>query len=128
MFKRSSKGSFNRTEQFLKNLSKENLAATEYDVIRQYADDLVSALESATPKDTGRTSKSWRYEIVNNKNKVQLQVFNDNVNDGVCIAILLQYGHATKSGSFVRGIDYINPAVKPYFDKIEESVWREVTA
>lgn len=128
MFKRSSKGSFNRTEQFLKNLSKENLAATEYDVIRQYADDLVSALESATPKDTGRTSKSWRYEIVNNKNKVQLQVFNDNFNDGVCIAILLQYGHATKSGSFVRGIDYINPAVKPYFDKIEESVWREVTA
>lgn len=128
MFKRSSKGSFNRTEQFLKNLSKENLAATEYDVIRQYADDLVSALESATPKDTGRTSKSWRYEIVNNKNKVQLQVFNDNFNDGVCIAILLQYGHATKSGSFVQGIDYINPAVKPYFDKIEESVWREVTA
>lgn len=128
MFKRSSKGSFRNTEQFLKNLSSEKLATTEYDIIKQYADGLMSALEAATPKSTGLTSKSWHYTITASQNKVKLQVFNSNVNDGVCIAILLQYGHATKSGSYVQGIDYINPACKPYFDKIEESVWREVTA
>ena len=128
MFKRSSKGSFNKTEQFLKNLSKENLAAKEYDIIKQYADNLMSALESATPKDTGLSSRSWRYEIRTTDNRVQLQIYNTNINKGVSIAILLQYGHATKSGSFVPGIDYINPAVKPYFDRIEQAVWREVTA
>ena len=128
MFKRSSKGSFRNTEQFLKNLSPEKLATTEYDIIKQYADDLMSALEAATPKSTGLTSKSWHYTITANQNKVKLQVFNSNVNDGVCIAILLQYGHATKSGSYVQGIDYINPACKPYFDKIEEAVWNGVTA
>ena len=128
MFKLSSKGSFSKTDNFLKKLTKENLNVIEQDAFRQYAEDLMSALESATPKDTGQTARSWRYEIKTSGTRTTLEVFNDNVNDGCCIAMLLQYGHATKNGGFVRGIDYINPAVKPYFDKIEDSVWREVTA
>ena len=82
---------------------------------------------SATPKDTGKTSESWRYEIIRRDNTVSIQFFNDNVQNGCPIAIILQYGHATRNGSWVEGRDYINPAIRPVFDRMRDELWKEAT-
>lgn len=87
----------------------------------------VAALSSATPSDTGETAKKWSYEIKQNKNSVTISFNNSNIQNGCPIAIILQYGHATRNGGWVEGRDYINPAIQPIFDKIAEYAWREVT-
>jgi hypothetical protein len=87
----------------------------------------VAALSSATPVDTGKTAGSWYYEIKNQNGSATISFFNSNIRDGVPIAIILQYGHGTRNGGWVRGRDYINPAIRPIFDKIADSAWREVT-
>lgn len=92
----------------------------------QYGQKGVEALKSATPKDTGKTADSWNYSITHNKNNTYISWYNNNNNDGVNIAIILQYGHGTKNGGYVRGQDYINPSLKPIFDEIEESVVKEL--
>lgn len=86
----------------------------------------VDALASATPKDTGKTASSWSYEITKEQGKYTIYWKNSNINDGVPIAVILQYGHGTGSGGYVRGMDYINPALRPIFDKIAEDAWKEV--
>lgn len=86
----------------------------------------VEALKSATPKDTGKTAESWNYSIVKGLDFLTIKWDNSNENDGVNIAIILQYGHATKEGSFVKGIDYINPAMKPVFEQISKDLWEEI--
>lgn len=86
----------------------------------------VEALKEYTPKDTGETADSWRYEIKHDKNGSTIYWLNDNVVNGVNIALILQYGHATKNGYWIEGIDYINPAMRPVFDEIAEKAWREV--
>lgn len=86
----------------------------------------VDALSSATPRDTGKTSESWYYQIVRTDEGVRLQWLNSNVNRGVNIALIIQYGHAARNGAFIEGRDYINPALRPIFDSIEESAWKEV--
>ena len=88
----------------------------------------VSALRSATPKDTGYTADAWGYEIVNEKDTVRLVFTNNNVNKGQNIAILLQYGHGTRNGGYVQGRDYINPVLQPLFDDMADACFREVTA
>ena len=87
----------------------------------------VAALASATPVDTGKTASSWNYKIERNSGSVAITFNNTNVNKGVPIAIILQYGHGTHNGGWVQGRDYINPAIRPIFDKITEDAWREVT-
>ncbi len=87
----------------------------------------VNALSSATPRDTGTTAESWYYQIVRDKNGVRLQWLNSNVKNGVNIALIIQYGHAARNGVYIEGIDYINPALRHVFDKIEESAWKEVS-
>ena len=88
----------------------------------------VSALESATPVDSGLTASSWDYEIHQSRNSAKIVWTNSNINQGVPIAIILQYGHGTRNGGYVQGRDYINPAIKPVFDRIAEGVWKEVTS
>ena len=78
-------------------------------------------------KDTGRTADSWDYEITERKGRLKITWTNSNLNDGVSIAVLLQYGHATRNGGWVEGTDYINPAIRPIFDKIAKEAWKEVT-
>lgn len=127
MIKIKSNGKFTKTEKFLKDVSGSELVTTERDAIKKYGDDIVNRLSSATPRDTGKTASSWYYKIVLEGEKVKLEVYNDNISSGgACVARLLQYGHATPSGTYVPGIDYINPAAKPYFDIIEDTVWKEV--
>ena len=81
----------------------------------------------ATPKDSGGASQSWNYKIEVKNNNASIVWYNTNVVKGVNIAVILQYGHGTRNGGWVEGIDYINPAMKPIFDKIADQVWKEVT-
>lgn len=117
------KGDFSKLNSFLEK-TKEVVHLGDLD---KYGREGVSALESATPVDTGVTAKSWNYKITNKKGVVQLTFNNSNVQNGVPIAIILQYGHGTRNGGWVQGRDYINPAIQPIFDRIANDMWREVT-
>lgn len=81
----------------------------------------------ATPKDTGETASSWYYQIKEDKTSTTIEWLNRHVEDGVPIAVILQYGHGTNGGGYVEGIDYINPAMRPLFEEIANSVWKEVS-
>lgn len=118
------KGDFSKTEKFLNSISKK----LYYRNLQKYAEQGVAALASATPVDSGTTANSWGYEIRQTKNSVSIYWTNSNVNKGVPIAVIIQYGHGTRNGGYVQGRDYINPAMRPIFDKIAESVWKEVTS
>lgn len=118
-----SKGDFKKTFGFFEK-AKEIVHLGELD---KYGREGVAALAAATPKDTGRTAASWMYEIVRNDGSASIIFSNTNVVDGVNVAIILQYGHGTKNGGYVRGRDYINPALRPIFDKMAEEAWKEVT-
>ena len=87
----------------------------------------MAALSSATPIDSGKTANSWSYEITNKDGSVTITFNNSNIQNGVPIAIILQYGHGTRNGGWVQGRDYINPAIQPVFDEIVDKAWREVT-
>lgn len=86
----------------------------------------VDALKSATPTETGKTAESWSYEITNNGSSAVISFINTNINKGVNIAIILQYGHGTGTGGYVEGRDYINPAIQPVFDELANEAWKEV--
>jgi hypothetical protein len=119
-----SKGDFSKATRYFEQLSKiSNLEQ----VLSKYGQMGVSALASATPTDTGLTASSWYYEIEHQNGGVSLSFKNSNINKGVNIAVILQYGHGTGTGGWVAGRDYINPAIQPVFDKIAEDAWREVT-
>lgn len=115
-------GSFSNAEKFLKKLSKKVSDKT----LKKYGEAGVAALSAATPVDTGLTASSWYYDIVRTKTGLTIEFHNSNVQRGVPIAIILQYGHATRNGGWVEGIDYINPALKPVFDKMASDLWKEV--
>ena len=118
------KGDFSKMEKFLNNISQK----LYYRNLQKYAEQGVAALASATPIDSGTTANSWDYEIRQTKNSVSIYWTNSNVNKGVPIAVIIQYGHGTRNGGYVQGRDYINPAMRPIFDKIAENAWKEVTS
>lgn len=119
-----STGSFDKTENFLKKMSKKQYLNS----LETYAKEGVRALAAATPKRSGKTADSWDYEIVKEKDSVSIYWTNSNVNKGVPIAVIIQYGHGTRNGGYVKGVDYINPAMKPVFENIADKVWKEVTS
>lgn len=115
-------GSFRNTKKML-----EQAEACDFSrILEKYAIEGVAALTLATPQDTGETANNWGYEIEYGKGKARIHWINKNMKDGVPIAILIQYGHATKNGGWVEGRDFINPAIQPIMDKIAEKAWREV--
>lgn len=117
------KGNFdNLTEYLIKN--KRVLRNIDLD---QYGRAGVAALMSATPVDTGLTANSWYYEINRSNGRATISFYNSNIQRGIPIAIILQYGHGTGTGGWVEGRDYINPAIQPIFDKIADRAWKEVT-
>ena len=116
-------GDFSKLTSFLER-AKEAVRIGDLD---KYGREGVAALSSATPIDSGQTSESWSYKIEHKPGSVSIVFYNSNVQNGVPIAIILQYGHGTRNGGWVEGIDYINPAIQPIFNKIVESAWREVT-
>jgi hypothetical protein len=118
------RGDLSKTEKFLKHARDAKLRP----ILEKYAREGIQILASATPKDTGITSDSWDFEIVIKRTGFSIHWTNNALADGVPIVILLQYGHGTRSGTFVEGRDFINPATRPLFDKIAENVWKEVTS
>jgi len=119
-----SRGDFKRTEAFLKKMSKGDM----FSALERYGKMGVNALSNATPHDSGLTAASWTYEIRKSRGSVSITWLNTNVNNGVPVAIILQYGHGTGTGGWVQGRDYINPALRPVFDQIAENVWKAVTS
>ena len=119
----SNKGDCSKTRKFLNKLKNVKIN----DILSKYGEMGVTALSQATPKDSGVTSQSWNYKIEVKNNNASIVWYNTNVVKGVNIAVILQYGHGTRNGGWVEGIDYINPAMKPIFDKIADQVWKEVT-
>ena len=117
------KGDFSKTMKFLVQARK----GVKLRDLDKYGKEGVAALASATPVDTGETANSWSYEIEHGSDSVSIVFKNSHVQNGVPIAVILQYGHGTGTGGWVEGRDYINPAIQPLFDKIAENAWREVT-
>ena len=116
-------GDFKGTKNFLANLKKRNFISK----LDKYGQMGVDALREATPKDTGKTADSWYYEIEETRDSITIAWLNSNTNRSIPIALLIQYGHATRDGGWISGRDYINPALKPIFDAIAKSAWEEVT-
>ena len=123
MVRFSQKGDFSKLTSYFERL-KEVVRLGELD---KYGREGVDALASATPLDSGLTASSWSYEIEHRNGTIKIAFRNANIQNGVPIAIILQYGHGTRNGGWVQGRDYINPAIQPVFDKIANEAWREVT-
>ena len=115
-------GNFTKTEKFFEKLKNKYGVGT----LDKYGKKGVKYLYDATPKDTGLTASSWRYEIKHDESGATIYWKNDNIQNGVNIAIILQYGHGKKNGGWVEGIDYINPALKKVFDEMAADAEREV--
>lgn len=118
------KGDFKHTEHFFQRVTRRSYLNT----LKKYGQAGVDALASTTPVDSGTTAGSWSYEIEENNGGYAIYWSNSNIQDGVNIAVILQYGHGTGTGGYVRGQDYINPAIRPIFDQIAEEAWEEVTS
>lgn len=123
MVQLTQRGSFGGIEAFLKR----SVDPTLKKYLEKYAKAGLDALKAATPKDTGLTSASWYYEIVCEKGRSEIRYCNSNIQNGVPIAVILQNGHATRNGGWVQGIDYIDPAIRPVFEKIAKEAWEEVS-
>lgn len=117
------KGDFTKLTRFLERAKN----AVHLGNLDKYGREGVAALASATPVETGLTAASWYYKVTNSNGTAKITFYNSNIQNGVPIAIVLQYGHGTGTGGWVEGRDYINPAIRLVFDKIADTVWREVT-
>ncbi len=116
------KGDFSKATGFLEKAKH----VVRQGLLDRYGREGVKTLRSATPTDTGLTASSWYYKIVNRSGFAKITFCNSNIQNGVPIAILLQYGHGTRNGGWVEGRDYINPAIRPIFDKLANDAWEEV--
>lgn len=116
-------GDFKNTERLFNNAQKLKVN----NILAQYGKQGVTALALATPKDTGITASSWDYRIEVTRGDYKIIWFNTHEENGIMPAILIQYGHGTKGGTYVQGIDYINPAMKPILNGIADAIWKEVS-
>ena len=115
-------GDFNNLERFLNKIR----GKSYLNVLDEFGREGVSALASATPIDSGTTANAWSYEIHYSKGSVEIDWTNSNIQDGVNIAVILQYGHGTGTGAYIQGRDYINPALRPVFNSIADRAWKAV--
>lgn len=122
MFEVSTSGSFSKTENFLRNAPKTNIRS----ILNTYGQQGVNALSSATPFETGAAASSWYYEVEKLRDGWALTWYNSNIENGFPVAVMLQYGHGTGTGGYVQGIDYINPALRPLFERITNEAWKAV--
>lgn len=118
------KGDFSRIEKFLSKMKTRYAKA----LLERYGQRGVSLLADATPKDSGKTAASWSYKIEMSSGRYSIVWTNSNVNKGVNIAIIIQYGHGTRRGGYVKGVDYINPATQKVFEEMAEELWKEVVS
>lgn len=120
-------GDFSKLTRYLERALERAKETVHLGDLDKYGREGVAALASATPVDSGLTAQSWYYVIENKKGSATISFHNSNIQNGVSIAIILQYGHGTGTGGWVEGRDYINPAIQPIFDRIANKAWREVT-
>lgn len=123
MIKVTHKGSFKHTEAFLKRMQERR----QVEVLKKYGPIGVAALSAATPVESSLTANSWDYRVIDKPGYFSIVWTNSNIEDGVPIAIILQYGHGTGSGGYIPGRDYINPAIRPIFDQMTADMWKVVT-
>ena len=116
-------GNFEKTKRFLTHAEKVNYR----EILERYGKVGVIRLAQATPIDTGKTADCWEYEVEIKRGTLSIFWKNTNIQDGVPIAVILQYGHGTRNGGYVEGVDYINPALRPIFDDIVDDAWKELT-
>lgn len=116
------KGNWGKSINFLNTAKKLKAIA----ICNSVGKEGLTALEQATPKRTGKTAANWYYKLDETKDGYKITWCNANVKDGTNIALLLQYGHATRSGSYVEGIDYVNPALKPVFENIGTKALKQI--
>jgi hypothetical protein len=124
MFSITASGSFQNLESLLKKAQKMNVRA----ILETYGQAGVRALSSATPEDSGLASNSWYYEVTRIRGGYSITWSNSDIESGFPVAVMIQYGHATGTGGWVQGRDYINPALRPIFDNIADKAWKEVTS
>lgn len=118
------KGDFRKTMSFLER-AKETV---KIGILDKYGREGVRALSENTPRDTGKTAESWEYTIERTADAVRIIWTNSNTTpEGIPIAVLIQYGHATGNGGYVEGRDFINPTMRPIFDAIANNAWKELT-
>lgn len=117
------KGNFNNTERFFSKATRLNVE----NILSHYGDIGVQALAEATPVDSGKTASSWSYEVQGSSSQASIIWTNSNINKGVNIAVILNFGHGTGTGGYVAGREYISPAIQPIFDQIANAAWKEVT-
>lgn len=117
------KGDFSKLTRYLERVKE----AARIGILDKYGREGVAALASATPVDSGLTADSWYYEIENKNGSATITFNNRNIQNGVPIAIIIQYGHGTGTGGWVQGRDYINPAIRPIFDRLANEAWKEIT-
>src|SRR4051812_4015496 len=123
MIRVTTKGSFDNVEKFLNRMKRNE----QFSALDRFGPVGVAALASATPKESSLTANSWTYEIIQKRGYYAIMWKNTHVEDGVSIAVILQYGHGTRTGGYVEGRDYINPAIQPVFDQIVTDMWKVVT-
>lgn len=123
LIKFKQKGDFSKLDRYFERIK----GKAKISNLDRYGREGVAALAAATPMDSGLTAQSWRYEIVRDNGTISINFLNSNIQNGVPIAIILQYGHGTGTGGWVEGRDYINPSIQPLFDKITNDAWKEVT-
>lgn len=120
----STSGSFNNTERFLRSMQKLQIDS----ILKSAAQRGVNALAKATPQDSGLASSSWGYVIDQKRGSIMIGWTNSDVENGFPVALMIQYGHGTGTGGYIQGKDYINPAMRPIFDEIADTVWKAVTS
>lgn len=123
MIKITTKGDWGKTERYLRRMQ----SSQAFAILDRYGQQGVAALSAATPVDTTETAQSWTYEIVRRKGYYAIHWHNTHMEDGIPIAVILQYGHGTGTGGYVQGRDYIMPAIQPIFDQMINEIWKEVT-
>ena len=123
MIKFTQKGDWSRTNKFLERA----LEVVKMGELDKYGRRGVEALAAATPRDSGITAESWYYEITHYSGGAKIEWLNSSSNEGIPIAILIQYGHGFQNGSYYEGVDFINPALRPVFDAIADDAWKELT-
>lgn len=114
---------FPKTLRFLERMVQ---PGTFRSVLEQGAIAGVDALRLATPIDTGLAASSWSYTINVSSGKATIEWLNSDIEDGVSVVLLVQYGHGTGTGGYVQGQDFINPALEPVFSDILDSIIKEV--
>lgn len=123
MIRFEQKGNFSKLDRYFKRI-RNSVNTLDLD---QFGKRGVDALSNATPVKTGLAAQSWYYKITKTKDSATILFCNSDIENGVPIAIILQYGHATKNGGWVEGRDYINPSIQPIFDELAKNAWKEVT-